>query len=144
MSWPPRCPSDLQLSVALSDGASERLSAHVDVCPRCGARWRELSLPRDLARALPILTPTSAELEQTRTRLLIALGEQQGRRGPEPSRRLRGRVLADVAAGAALAAALILAWRMSPAPLAVRPQPQDGVRTHHATVHPQPGAALEL
>jgi TolA-binding protein len=87
--------------------------------------------------------PSDAELEQNRTRLLIAFAEQRSRT-PAATARFRGRTAAVVAASVAAAAAVILAWRAPRAPAPVSPQAGDiAFQTPHATVHARAGASYE-
>src|SRR5262249_41448115 len=74
-----RCMSEADLSRALAQGPSEALERHLEGCPACAGRWREARRTRDLARQLPWRAPAAAELEQTRTSLLVALAAEQAR-----------------------------------------------------------------
>jgi len=135
-----RCPPELELTLAISNGVSPALSAHLDGCARCTTSWHQLSQPRELARHLPSPSPSGPELEQIRTRLLIALAEARPSRVSGPTKRRAWRRTAVFAASAALAAVAIAAWRI---PRASRGGPSAAAtesHAYHGTVHPRPGA----
>jgi TolA-binding protein len=137
-----RCPSALELTVAISNGPDATLSFHLGACAACAARWRELGRPGELARALPSAAPSAAELEQSRTRLLIAFAEERSR-SPSAGARLRGRTAAAIAVSIAAAVAIV-AWPAprQPAPIARRAGEIE-FQTPHATVRARAGASYE-
>jgi tetratricopeptide (TPR) repeat protein len=114
------CPSELELTKAISLGAGASLSAHVEGCRRCETLWRQLARPQALARQLPWRAPGSAELEQTRTALLVSLARERAG-GARERRPVRG--LLVFAMPLALAAAALVVWWAAPrskgGPLAV-------------------------
>jgi hypothetical protein len=136
------CPSRNDLHLAITAGADGALTAHLAACPRCAGQWRRLGLARDLAREIPTASPAPAELEQLRTRLLAA---QHASRLPGARRPwLPWRAPTLAVASFAVAAAVMFAWRLSHAPAVSRAAAPVALRTYHATVHPLPGALLNL
>jgi hypothetical protein len=107
------CPSELELSRAISLGPTAALSAHLAACARCAATTRLLARPRELARELPRRAPAAAALEQTRTALLAALAMQRTRRAPARGPARRRLALAAPLAAAAL---VLVVWRLAPRP----------------------------
>jgi hypothetical protein len=72
-----RCPTELELSRAISLGPTPAIGAHLASCGHCARRSHELALPRELARAVASAGPCRATLEQTRTALLASFASKQ-------------------------------------------------------------------
>jgi hypothetical protein len=133
-----RCPSELTLSRALSEGVGSSLSTHVKTCLRCSKVLHDLQQVRDLSQHLGGHAPSDGQLEQTRTSLLASL---QARRRPANigSHGVAWWRLSAGAAGVALAVAVIVGWRLSPRTTSMT---SAVLRTFHASVQPRPGATL--
>lgn len=104
------CPSELELTRARSEGASEALALHLASCARCGAQWRSLERVIELARQVSAPMPTPERREEARTALLAAAFLDEPNR---PSRLLRPRRPQRWLAAAAVVtvvAAVATAW----------------------------------
>ncbi len=124
------CPSELELSRALTIGAAPELAAHLASCAPCRGAWDGLRSAIEHARELPVRIPSASQLEDVRTALLAASA-----RGTADRRKRRWVVPA--LAIAAVAGVVIQLAR--PAPVTAPPPV-----VARGVVHPHPGARYEL
>ncbi|MDX2087784.1 MAG: tetratricopeptide repeat protein [Kofleriaceae bacterium] len=129
------CPSTLDLSVAISEGLTPPLEAHLASCLTCAAEWRATRETIALAREASS-PPSRARVEQVRTALLAASRSADVLASPLATPRVRSRVRHIVLVSTALAVAagvvLVMRTRSSILP------------THHAhgSVRALPGASF--
>lgn len=99
-----RCPSQLGLSRAFSEGISEELRQHLDTCGSCATEWASIERLRQLGQALPAQVPDVARRDAVLARILY---EAERLRQAPPSRPPTRRWSFAVAAAAVGFAALI-------------------------------------
>lgn len=100
------CLSDAAISSSLDPGAA--YPPHLDGCAACRERRAGLAEAIDLARRLPTIAPSGAELDQSRAELLTRVAELDGRAEQGV---WRGRVWALGAAAALLIGLATMALR---------------------------------
>lgn len=105
-----RCPDELALSRALSDGAAE-IVAHVASCEACRVAWNRLERARVLARQVGAAMPSAGHREQMRTALLAA-----ATRAPVREKRRGWRIGGGAAMAAAAIAVVVVAMRANREP----------------------------
>ncbi len=98
------CPSEIQLSRALSVGADEQLRAHLANCEHCATEWAAMKRLIALGKQIEASAPSAERSEDLRTEIL-ARSESLVR---EPMHGLVGWAVAAVCAGA-VALTLIVA-----------------------------------
>lgn len=124
------CPSDLELSRALTTGADAELAMHVASCAPCRDAWDGFTAAIHQARELPAEIPSASHREDVRTALLA-----EATRGTAVRRRVRW-----VVPALALAAAAAVAVQLA------RPVPVSEPRrvVARGVVHPHVGARYAL
>ena len=122
------CPTELELSRALSVGADAELTAHLASCAACRAEWDGFTAAIEHARGLPAAIPAAAHREHIRTALLAASERDAAVRRPV-------RWVLPVVALAAAAAVVLHLVRSAPS---TEPTPIVA----RGVVHPHPGATF--
>jgi peptidoglycan DL-endopeptidase CwlO len=126
------CPSELELSRALSEGADAALDRHLAECAACRARWDDTRDAIAIAGRLSAPPPSADRIEEVRTELLARMRATAPARSPRRTVVLRGVGLAAAAAAGVIG---VLALRS--------PADAPEARAHlHGTVRARPGAAF--
>lgn len=114
------CPSELELTVAISEGARPEIAAHLATCEACRAQVARLERARTLARKVDVSIPSPAHCDGVRTALLAAASA-----GKQSTRRRYGVFVGTAIALAAAALALVIG---RPSSAGVEPHRHASVR----------------
>lgn len=97
------CPDELELSRAISEGASDAIAAHLASCAACRLQQQRLERAIELARLVGAPMPTAERREELRTALLASVDQPLRERRPRHRRWVGALAMGAVAAAAALA-----------------------------------------
>lgn len=121
------CPDELELTRAISQGASAEVATHLASCATCRAQRQRLERAIDLARQVDVPMPSAAHREEARTALLAAAFVDT----PVRARSSRSKVWLGAAVAAAVAAAVVLV-------VGTRDSTGEMTTHLHGTLRPRP------
>jgi TolA-binding protein len=103
------CPTELELTRAISENPSTELEVHLESCAACRSTWEQTVEAIEIARRIPFRLPSSDRREELRTSILAASSLRE--RPDVPSTRRRAWGIGTGALAAAAVITLVIARR---------------------------------